>query len=152
MRVGIIKTSATRRINAHRALSLTLSFLALAGWGTFAYSAGSSEDTQRQLRQEVAQLTASQDQLLAERQQLQDTVGEAAELRAKLASAHAELRTLAEKREQAKVQVAAAQQELSSVTRALTEKRAKVSEASRVRVAERSSKPAPGRGQVKGKT
>ena len=79
-------------------------------------------------------------------------MGEAAELRAKLASAHAELRTLAEKREQAKVQVAAAQQELSSVTRALTEKRAKVSEASRVRVAERSSKPAPGRGQVKGKT
>jgi len=146
------RMSVTRRLNAHRALSLTLSFLGLVGWGTFAYSAGSSEDPQRQLRQEVAQLTASQDQLLAERQQLQDTVGEAAELRAKLASAHAELRTLAEKREQAKVQVAAAQQELSSVTRALTEKRAKVSEASRVRVAERSSKPAPGRGQVKGKT
>jgi len=51
--------SVTRRLNAHRALSLTLSFLALAGCGTFAYSAGSSENAQRQLPQELAQLNAS---------------------------------------------------------------------------------------------
>ena len=113
MKVGMTRMSVTRRLNAHRALSLTLSFLALAGWGTFAYSAGSSEDIQRQLRQEVAQLTASQDQLLAERQQLQ---------------------------------------ELVSVKKALSERRAKVSEASRVRVAERSSKPAAGRTQAKDRT
>jgi len=39
MNVGIEATrmSVTRRLNAHRALSLTLSFLALAGCGTFAW-------------------------------------------------------------------------------------------------------------------
>ena len=79
-------------------------------------------------------------------------MGEAAELRAKLASAHVELRTLAEKREQAEAQVAAAQQQLVSVKKALSERRAKVSEASRVRVAERSSKPAAGRTQAKDRT
>ena len=61
MKVGIRMNmmSVTRRLNAHRALSLTLSFLALAGCGTFAYSAGSSENAQRQLPQELAQLNAS---------------------------------------------------------------------------------------------
>ena len=67
MKVGVPRTSTIQRLKAHRALSLTLGFLALSGWAAFAYSTGSSASAQHQLREEVAQLKASQDQLLAER-------------------------------------------------------------------------------------
>src|SRR4051812_10156857 len=49
----------TRRLNAHRVLSLTVSFLALVGWGAFAYAAGSSASAERDLRAELAQLKAN---------------------------------------------------------------------------------------------
>jgi chromosome segregation ATPase len=153
MKVGVPRTSTIQRLKAYRALSLTLGFLALSGWAAFAYSTGSSASAQHQLREEVAQLKASQDQLLAERKQQQDTFGEITErIRAKLASAHEELRTLAEKREQAKAQVAEVQQELTSITKRLEDRRTKVSEASKVRVTEPSSKSTPGQTQTKSKT
>src|SRR5215208_5159777 len=119
------EAGSTRQVNLYRNLALALGFLALVGWGT-AYFARASAAVQHQLREEVAQLKASQDQLLAERKQQQDTFGEITErIRAKLASAHEELRTLAEKREQAKAQVAEVQQELTSITKRLEDRRAK---------------------------
>jgi hypothetical protein len=39
---GMARMDVIRRLNAHRTLSLTVSFLALVGWGAFAYAAGSS--------------------------------------------------------------------------------------------------------------
>ena len=33
MRVGMARMDLIRRLNAHRVLSLTVSFLALVGWG-----------------------------------------------------------------------------------------------------------------------
>ena len=50
---GMARMDVTRRLNAHRALSLTVSFLALVGWGAFAYSAGSSASAEQQLRDEL---------------------------------------------------------------------------------------------------
>ena len=50
MSVGMVRMDLTRRLNAHRTLSLTVSFLALVGWGAFAYSAGSSASAERDLR------------------------------------------------------------------------------------------------------
>jgi len=48
-----------RRLKAHRVLSPILCLLILASWGAFAYSAGSSASTTRDLRAELAQLKAS---------------------------------------------------------------------------------------------
>jgi cell division protein FtsB len=62
------EAGSTRQVNLYRNLALALSFLALVGWGT-AYFARASAAVQHQLREEVAQLKASQDQLLAERDQ-----------------------------------------------------------------------------------
>ena len=60
------EAGSTRQVNLYRNLALALGFLALVGWGT-AYFARASAAVQHQLREEVAQLKASQDQLLAER-------------------------------------------------------------------------------------
>ena len=133
-----------RRLKAHRMLSLTVSFLALVGWGTFAYSAASSARAQHQLREEVAQLKAAQDQLLAERSQQQEAWGDLSQLQAKLASAREEIAALAQRREQAKAQVASAQQDLTALVKRLDDKRARVSEARKVRVTEPSSRSSPG--------
>jgi chromosome segregation ATPase len=150
MRVETTRMSMARRLKAHRALSLTLCFLTLGGWAAFAYAAGSSAGVQRQLRGEVAQLKAAQDQLLAERTQQQEAWGDLSQLRAKLASAREEIAILAQRREQAKAQVATAQQELTVLVRRLDDKQAGVSETHKVRVTEPSSKSALG--QTKSKT
>ena len=58
----------TRQLSLYRNLGLAMTFLALMGWGT-AYLARASAAVQHQLREEVAQLKATQDQLTAERDQ-----------------------------------------------------------------------------------
>ena len=77
------------------------------------------------LRAELAQLKASQDQLLAERTQQQEAVGDLVQLQAKLVSAQEELAALAHRREQAAAQVAAAQQDRTELTKWLEGRRAK---------------------------
>src|SRR5687767_794073 len=100
MRAGmLVRMDLTRRLRAHRTLSLTVSFLALVGWGAFAYAAGSSASAERNLRAELAQSQAAQDQLRAEQDQQQAAVGDLALVQAKLVSARGELETLAQKRE-----------------------------------------------------
>ena len=137
---GMVQMDLKRRLNANRVLSATMSFLALIGWGAFAYSAGASASATRDLRAELAHLITSQEQLLAERAQQQEALGDLAQLQAKLASARGELETLVRKREQAAAQVTTAQHELASLTKRLEDRRAKVSETRRARVAERTSK------------
>src|SRR5215213_11521273 len=125
---GMAQMDLKQRLKANRTLSVTMTFLALVGWGAFAYAAGSSVSTERQLRAELAQSTAAQDQLLAERNQQQAAVGDLTQIQAKLASAREDLETLAQKREQARAQMAAAHQELIVLTKRRDEKQAKVSE------------------------
>ena len=60
----------TRQLNLYRNLGLAMTFLAFMGWGT-AYFAHASAAVQQQLREEVAQLKTTQDQLTAERDQAQ---------------------------------------------------------------------------------
>src|SRR5215207_4599703 len=139
---GMAQMDLNRRLNANRTLSVTMTFLALLGWGAFAYAAGSSASTERSLRAEVAQSTAAQDQLRAERNQQQAIVGDLSQLQAKLASAREDLETLAQKREQATSQIAAAHQELMVLTKRRDEKQAKVSETERARATKPVSKPA----------
>ena len=112
---GMVRMHMARRLRAYRMLSLALCSLALVGWGAFA-----------DLRAELAQLKASQDQLLAERTQQQEAVGDLIQLQAKLVSAREELAALAHRREQAAAQVAAAQQDRTELTKWLEGRRAKV--------------------------
>ena len=147
---GMAQMDLRRRLNANRALSATMSFLALIGWGAFAYAAGSSVRAERQLRDELAQSKAAQEQLLVERNQQQVAAEDLAQIQAKLASSRGELDTLAQKREQARAQVAAAQQELTTLAKRLEDRRAKVSEKGSVRGAKPSSKPAQVAAQGKG--
>src|SRR5215210_4283781 len=142
MRRGMARMDMVRRLKAHRTLSLILTFLTLVGWGAFAYSAGSSAIATHDLRAELAQLQASQDQVLAERNRQQEAAGDLAQLQAKLASAREDLDTLAHKREQARAQVAAAQQEMMVLTKRREEKQAKGSENGKVQAAKPSGKPA----------
>src|SRR3954452_24436581 len=58
----------TRQLSLSRNLGLAMTYLALMGWGT-AYFARASAAVQAQLREEVAQLKVTQDQLVAERDQ-----------------------------------------------------------------------------------
>src|SRR4051812_15337072 len=136
---GMVRMDMARRLNAYRVLSLALCSLALVGWGAFA-----------DLRAELAQLKASQDQLLAERTQQQEAAGDLIQVQTKLASARGELETLAQKREQARAQAAAAQQELTTLAKRLEDRRAKVSEKGTVRGTKLSSRPAQVATQGKG--
>jgi uncharacterized protein (DUF3084 family) len=152
MRRGMARIDMVRRLKAHRTLSLILTFLALVGWGAFAYSAGSAAIATHDLRAELAQSKAAQDQLRAERDQHQAAVGDLTQIQAKLVSARGELETLAQKREQARAQVATAQQELMVLTKRRDEKQAKVSEKGSVRGTKPSSKPARLAAQAKHQT
>jgi Tfp pilus assembly protein PilO len=111
---GMVRMDMARRLNAYRVFSLALCSLALVGWGAFA-----------DLRAELAQLKASQDQLLAERKQQQEAVGDLTQLQAKLVSAREKLAALADRREQATAQVAAVQQDRTELTKWLEGRRAK---------------------------
>jgi Tfp pilus assembly protein PilO len=112
---GMVRMHMARRLRAYRMLSLALCSLALVGWGAFA-----------DLRAELAQLKASQDQLLAERIQQQEAGGDLIQLQAKLMSVREELAALAHRREQASAQVAAVQQDRTELTKWLEGRRAKV--------------------------
>src|SRR4051794_6989287 len=147
---GMVRMDMERWLNANRTLSVTMSFLALIGWGAFAYSAGTSARAERQLRDELAQSKAAQDRLMTEQGQHQAAVGELAQVQTKLASARGELESPAQKREQAKAQGAAARQELTTLAKRLEDRRAKVSEKGTVRGAKPSSEPARVAAQGKG--
>jgi hypothetical protein len=112
---GMVRMHMARRLRAYRMLSLALCSLALVGWGAFV-----------DLRAELAQLKASQDQLLAERIQQQEAGGDLIQLQAKLMSVREELAALAHRREQASAQVAAVQQDRTELTKWLEGRRAKV--------------------------
>ena len=141
---AMVRVDMARRLTAHRVLSPILCLLALVGWGAFAYAAGSSASTQRDLRAELADMKARQEQLLAERKHVQEAVGNLAQVQATLASARREPRrehgTRARQREQATAQITTARHELASATKRLEGKQAKASETQRTRLAERVGK------------
>ena len=143
---------AVRRLNAHRVFSLIVGFCALIGWSGLAYSTGTSATVQRELRAELAQLKASQEQLLAERHQQQAALDDLTQVQSKLAAARAELAALSQRREQVNTQVVAVRQELTVFAKRLADRRAKASKAHGVRLAEQSSKTTRGQSELRPKT
>ena len=63
-----------RAANTLRLVSPLMTFLALLGWGAFVYAAKTSMTVDHQLREELAQLKARQEQLVTERDQVQAQV------------------------------------------------------------------------------
>jgi Flp pilus assembly protein TadB len=63
-----------RAANTLRLVSPLMTFLALLGWGAFVYAAKTSMTVDHQLREELAQLKARQEQLVTERDQAQAQV------------------------------------------------------------------------------
>ena len=61
----------TRQLSLYRNLGLAMAFLAVMGWGTAYLTHASAAAQQQQLREEMAQGKAAQDQLTAERDQAQ---------------------------------------------------------------------------------
>jgi len=110
----MVRMGMPRRLKAYRVLSLALCSLALVGWGAFA-----------ERRAELTQLKARQEQLLAERTQHQQAVGDLNQLQAKLVLAREELAALAHRREQTTAHVATAQSDRTELTKWLEGRRPK---------------------------
>src|SRR3954452_14940765 len=110
----MVRMGMPRRLKAYRVLSLALCSLALVGWGAFT-----------ELRAELTQLKARQEQLLAERTQHQQDVGDLNQLQAKLVSAREELAALAYRREQTTAHVATTQSDRTELTKWLDGRRPK---------------------------
>jgi len=119
------ETGRTRNVTMLRVFSLVMSLLAFAGWGSFAYTAKTTAAAQLQLQQQVADLKASQGQLVGERD-----------------------RAVAE-RDEAKAQLAATRGEIEALTKGLEDLEAKVSETGSVRAPTPSDKPARSPTQAK---
>src|SRR3954464_11195740 len=57
-------------LNAHRFLTATMAFVALLGWGVYAYSAHSSATRDEDRLEALARTTTDRNRLLSEQQQL----------------------------------------------------------------------------------
>src|SRR4051794_18037803 len=90
-----------------------LGLAAVAGWSSFAYSAWSS----RRLAEQVGNLTAERNVVLANHQKLQQATGELKQVEAKLGSARVEYGRSVEAWAETRAKLAAAQQELAAPTK-----------------------------------
>src|SRR3954452_19341145 len=85
-------------LNAHRFLTATMAFVALLGWGVYAYSAHSSAARDAGRLEALARTTTDRNRLLSEQQQLiivqQRLQGELALANAQLAAAREEIASL----------------------------------------------------------
>lgn len=61
---------------AHRALSATLAVIAVAGWSFYGFATSSSEETERELRAQVAEIRNDQAKIAGERDHLRAQVAE----------------------------------------------------------------------------
>ena len=106
-----------------------LAFAAVLGWGSFAYSAFTSQG-------QVNSLTAERDVALAQRDRLQESAGELAQVEARLGSARVEYSRVVQGWAEAKARVGVVQQELATLTKRLDQARDRVSQTGSIRQAE----------------
>jgi hypothetical protein len=92
----MFRERATRLLNVHRILVLTLSLSAAAGWAAFAVSKQSSTKLEGQLRSELVSLQDAQDKLLSEWAKARASLSEMAQLRADLAAARIDIARLSQ--------------------------------------------------------
>jgi septal ring factor EnvC (AmiA/AmiB activator) len=100
----------------------------VTGWGSWLLSTRSADETQGELRAQIATLAQSQAQLLSERSQAQASMVELAKLRDQVASLRDEYNTLAQNRDKAQAEFAAAQSGLSAIVGKFNRAQADVSE------------------------
>src|SRR5215204_1491385 len=85
-------------LNAHRFLTATMAFVALLGWGVYAYSAHLSATRDEDRLEALARTTTDRNRLLSEQQQLlvaqQRLQGELAMANAQLSAAQEEIAAL----------------------------------------------------------
>ena len=85
-------------LNAHRFLTATMAFVALLGWGVYAYSAHSSATRDEDRLEALARTKTDRNRLLSEQQQLlvaqQRLQGELAMANAQLSAAQEEIAAL----------------------------------------------------------
>ncbi len=103
------------RFEMHRAVTIVLTLVALAGWSAFILIRRSSDEVESQLRAKVASLSQIQMDLLSERARAQATAGEWKQVEAQLPAVREELRQLTEARDQAQSELVLAQLSLSDV-------------------------------------
>jgi septal ring factor EnvC (AmiA/AmiB activator) len=112
-----------------------LVFAAVVGWGSFAYSALSSQGR-------VSSVTAERDAALAQRDRLQQAAGELAQVEARLSSARVEYSRVVQGWAEAKARAGVVQQELATLTKRLDQAKDRVSQTGSIRQAEPPQRPA----------
>jgi hypothetical protein len=93
---------ATRILNVHRILVLSLSLSAASGWVSFAASSQSAIKLEGQLQREVASLQDAQAKLLSEQARTRASLSEMGQLRADLAAARTDLARVSQPMDRAK--------------------------------------------------
>jgi septal ring factor EnvC (AmiA/AmiB activator) len=96
----MIQTFAPMLSNWRRAVTIGLGLGAAAGWGMLAVSGQSAAETERQLREQVADLQAGQTRLRLERDQFQSAATEVAQLRKQFSLARDEIARVAQDKTQ----------------------------------------------------
>jgi uncharacterized protein YlxW (UPF0749 family) len=94
----MIQTFASKLFNWRWAMPIVLGLGAAAGWSMFVASGHSAAETERQLREQIVDLQASQTRLVSERDQLQSAATETAQLRKQLRMAQDEAVRLVQER------------------------------------------------------
>jgi hypothetical protein len=78
---------ASRKVAAHRVLSATLAAVAITGWGLYGYSVSSSSANERELRNQVSDISAEHVRTIEERDRLRIRVADLQTAQADLTAA-----------------------------------------------------------------
>jgi chromosome segregation ATPase len=116
-------------------IASALAFAAVLGWGSLAYSAFTSQG-------QVNSVTAERDAALAQRDRLQESAGELAQVEARLSSARVEYSRVVQGWAEAKARAGVVQQELATLTKRLDQAKDRVSQTGSIRQAEPPQRPA----------
>src|SRR5215213_6298691 len=135
---------ATRTVHKLWTLNLSMSVLAITGWGTFAYSAHSSEAAQRKHYQLIAELTAGQVQLIGERN---ESVAYLNAARQVLTALGAELESVKTERNALKEQLATAKEDTPLLRQSIESPGTKPGPIWTARSADKSASPTPTQGK-----
>jgi zinc resistance-associated protein len=116
-------------------IASALAFAAVLGWGSFACSAFAWQGR-------VNSVTAERDAALAERNRLQESAGELAQVEGRLGSARFEYSRVVQGWAEAKAKAGVVQQELANLTKRLDQAKDRVSQTGSIRQAEPPQRPA----------
>jgi septal ring factor EnvC (AmiA/AmiB activator) len=120
-----------RHLDQGLLIGSALAVAALAGWGSFAYSAATS-----------SRVTAERHAAVANFQQLQETAGQLAQLESKLGSARFEYTRVVQAWADTRGKLGTTQQELAQLTKRLDQVKDRASQTGSIKPADPSRRPA----------